>query len=1183
MFNPLPKFLQGGKRDFSNTTDDYYNYLYNQEHDTRLSFDNMYVKPSKKVFNKINTGEYDQETLDYWKQNQLNQINYLTKLNSQKEDQFQLKNLEQRKKYVESKNYPEDLSIEDFDFTPLNPYTMSEQKLANYLDRVDKSGSGITALYPKRFEYAKGYTPPNKYFNVPLSVKQQYNVGEISNQNEKTNLSLDNYFWENKQDDNSLSHRLKLQEEKNLEREKEKQKIELEQANKITPEVQKAYEAATNAPAYTGDFSQYGILTPYMTAEQMVENEKTGTDWNNRTWGRETPKLKGLKVGNLEFGNTVKDRNLAAMQSDFLGEPNKLMNKRVTVDDEGSKIDFEYIHGPAGPRRRGVSEVYTYPDSGVQEITIYSPNNDVNTFNNKVEIKDPFLENNKAANTEQNVVATNTGGVGQNVSQGTNLTQNVVTGNQNNNINSDVTNVSSVTDVQNTGTTSNQVVNKNADGTTTVTNPNTGDKATATTFDKNGKVTNISTGVNNIASATNVNQNNNTNISEAMKSNNPYLPPVTDEDIKGIIPKPLGKVFDMQAFEKNLELGLSNTGNINTANTLTDVAALEKEMNDAVGKPEFAEKEKRYLDAISKMYDQNTADQTVDTSNQTASNPITNNPISTTGNYVPDLLNPKQKSSSFNVEPFSKTGIIGNIQSNQPRTNPQSFPNPNTSGIISDLQSMYPSYDYSGPDQQTTTEPKSTQQIMQEKLFPEKFKSETGIVPDVTNMFDMLDNSGFYNQKLGMEFNKPFMPGTENVDNTIPEKQVTSDGKITTKGTVKPPKQPGAKGDSKFSPKDYYLAKGLMDTVALFNNMIQPPPPGIAMKLPHSERMRLDRTPYELQRTLAKEAQTQSNRAMREGMSQASDMMKANAASQGVTQDQLRQVGGQEAQAMQSVDQMNQQIANQENMAQTELLNKEAVTNYEIQARAKEAKDANINKQLEQIGNTMGAYAQYMHSKEMSDKITKNYKQQADMSNRLQLAMLEHEMTQKELGSDVYKEAEKKVVNDYIKANKINLLKDPKYSKIVSKYGEDYDPTTIANREQQYQNFKTYNEQLSKKYGDFKKAPDAPTPIVRVANEKDEDWAAREKQYQTDVTNYQYDVKEYNDAKAIYDKNVTDVNEMKELLDEEKKFEQDIMGSYNIADEKKKFQSSYLKERGLPESKDILETVRSMIESYRQM
>jgi len=382
-----------------------------------------------------------------------------------------------------------------------------------------------------------------------------------------------------------------------------------------------------------------------------------------------------------------------------------------------------------------------------------------------------------------------------------------------------------------------------------------------------------------------------------------------------------------------------------------------------------------------------------------------------------------------------------------------------------------------------------------------------------------------------------------------------------------------------------------MDTVALFNNMIQPPPPGIAMKLPHAERMRLDRTPYELQRTLAKETQTQSNRAMREGMSQASDMMKANAASQGVTQEQLRQVGGQEAQAFQTIDQMNQQISTQENAVQTDVLNKEAITNYEIQARAKEAKDANINKQLEQVGNTMGAYAHYLHSKDMSEKMTKNMKQQADASNRIQLAMLEHEMMQKEIESEPYKEAERKVINDYMIQNRVALLDDPRYKTLKEKYGENYDPLMQSSlNEERATNLKSGMERVKQEYKNFETTPVKPTVKdlePKKSTETDDDFNKRKKQYDDAVAqidkDYQDELEDFNNNKKQYDEAQKVLDDLESTLKIEKQFQQDLRGSYQTGEEKRKFQSEWLKNKGLPESMDILQTVKDVLQSYRQV
>ena len=363
--------------------------------------------------------------------------------------------------------------------------------------------------------------------------------------------------------------------------------------------------------------------------------------------------------------------------------------------------------------------------------------------------------------------------------------------------------------------------------------------------------------------------------------------------------------------------------------------------------------------------------------------------------------------------------------------------------------------------------------------------------------------------------------------------------------------------------EQYYLGKGIADAIGLFNNMIQPPPPNIQFDLPHMQRLRMDKTPFDKMRADVRQQGRESYRGLRENVSQASDLMKGLTAVTAQAQNTLANVGLQEAQQEQAINQANQQIQATEEQAQNQMLNQEMQMNYEIQRQAQATKDAAISTQLSRLGDTAGAYAEYRTKKDYADKATKLYKEQADMSNLIQLEMLKYQASSNELGSPEYAAALSQDIKKYQKEVKAKMQTDPRFQKLVEKYGESYD--ILATQDQNADNLEKYN-----KYLEYQKSKYDFTTRPETKNENETDDQFKERQKTWDL------------AKKEYDKVVADKSELEPIVQAEKIYYDELKSQYDIAGRNKEFKSKWLQEKGLGDTGNMIQTIQNMILSNRQ-
>lgn len=369
-----------------------------------------------------------------------------------------------------------------------------------------------------------------------------------------------------------------------------------------------------------------------------------------------------------------------------------------------------------------------------------------------------------------------------------------------------------------------------------------------------------------------------------------------------------------------------------------------------------------------------------------------------------------------------------------------------------------------------------------------------------------------------------------------------------------------AMGQEPFDAERYYLFKGTLDTAALMRNMMQEPPPGQYFKRPHLERIRMDRQPYEDARQQVREQGRTSYRGARESLSQMSDFIKMNQAVTAGTQEALSNIGSAEAQQELQVDLQNQQIANQENMMQTEIANQEMGINYQMQAEAQRYKDAMISQQLARIGDTVGAYAMYKNQKEQAMRQEELSKRQTNLVNELQMNWMKYEATKTELASQGYQEAEKKAVNNYIQEQQKALLESDDFKILREEFGDDYDPLTANIRAKKYK--------MEKQQLDYNQAL-IDQGIERNKDMDDIAWTEAQEKFE-DLKKKTAELAEVVDKdKAIYEA--------------EKAFYDRVRNDFNISGARQNFQTEYLRQAGLPTSSEFIQSVESAIAASRQL
>ena len=368
------------------------------------------------------------------------------------------------------------------------------------------------------------------------------------------------------------------------------------------------------------------------------------------------------------------------------------------------------------------------------------------------------------------------------------------------------------------------------------------------------------------------------------------------------------------------------------------------------------------------------------------------------------------------------------------------------------------------------------------------------------------------------------------------------------------------------TPEAYYLGKSMLDATALINNMVQPQPPSIQMKLPHYERQRLNPEPYDTMRSEMRDQGTQAYRLQRENISQASDLMKGLAAVTSGTQQGLMQVGMQQAGAEQQIQGINQQISMQEQGAQTQILNQEATTNYQIQAQAQQFKDQMISAQLARLGDTAGAYAKYANMKEISNKQDIVNKAAIQSNNEIQNAMLQYQLQKDAMDSDEYKSAWSQHWNKRLDQMSIDKLSDQKYNLVKEYYGEstprygDYqrramDPVFVND----YYTKKNSADMFQKLY------PGGVAPD-RTKYTTDADYNAAVADFQR----YQKDYNAYNTDKSY------------KTFEQEQDFWSAISNEKNEAAERKIFADTYMKDRGIFTSEQFMNAIQASLERSRQ-
>ena len=365
----------------------------------------------------------------------------------------------------------------------------------------------------------------------------------------------------------------------------------------------------------------------------------------------------------------------------------------------------------------------------------------------------------------------------------------------------------------------------------------------------------------------------------------------------------------------------------------------------------------------------------------------------------------------------------------------------------------------------------------------------------------------------------------------------------------------------------YYLGNAMLNASAAINNMVQPEPPSIQMKIPHFERQRLNPEPYDNMRSQIRDQGTQAYRLQRENISQASDLMKGLSAVTSGTQQALMNVGLQQATAEQQIQGINQQISMQEQGTQTDTLNKEAITNWQIQDEFYKTKGQAISSALAGLSQTGGQYAKYKTMQDMVEKQDAINKSAAEINNEMQASLLEYELSETALSSQEYQDyykSQRKTEQERI--NK-ELLGDEKYKAL-----------------------KEYNNGVLPSYSSYQYNIDSPESqeklrTIHIAKRFQSEYplgappdAAK---YKDDKEGYDKAVAEYNKYKAYNDRYLNDPRY--KAYEAEQEFWRESLEKFNETSLKKSTAETYLKSRGLTTQTELLQRLKAISERGSQI
>lgn len=365
------------------------------------------------------------------------------------------------------------------------------------------------------------------------------------------------------------------------------------------------------------------------------------------------------------------------------------------------------------------------------------------------------------------------------------------------------------------------------------------------------------------------------------------------------------------------------------------------------------------------------------------------------------------------------------------------------------------------------------------------------------------------------------------------------------------------------TPEKYYMFKGMLDAGALFNNIIQQPPPTMQLEKPHYERTRLNREIFNKQRSDVNRMFAQSYRGGRENISDISEFIKLAQATSASGAEAMRQVGSAEQQQALATEQYNQNVSMNEQNVQTQTNNEEQKLNFQVAQQAQMHKDQMISAQLGRIGDTVGAYAKYVAGKEQAKRAEEINAKEVSDTNTIQTEWLKYEAAKAELASPQYASAERAALIANSKDITAKLLTDPKYTALQQQYG-DATPSYL-----EYQNRMNtegkYLMSASKSVKDFEKAYPNGAPV---------------KTDYTDDASYKNALSQYEEQKEYYEIAKADPKIMN--FETEQAFWKDVYTQWDKEGFKSKFAETYLGERKLPTTSQFVQNLESIMNRTRQ-
>lgn len=291
----------------------------------------------------------------------------------------------------------------------------------------------------------------------------------------------------------------------------------------------------------------------------------------------------------------------------------------------------------------------------------------------------------------------------------------------------------------------------------------------------------------------------------------------------------------------------------------------------------------------------------------------------------------------------------------------------------------------------------------------------------------------------------------------------------------------------------YFASQYGLGLATLASNVLQDPPPGRYSKQVYLDRQDIDTKPYDTAKENVRDASRRSFRNMREGLSQASELMRGVQAVTVSEQKQLANIEAQKAQAINQNNAVNNQIQHKQDIYNAQKRDEDSKFNWQAQRQFKLERGQAITGSLKMLSETAGNQARYEMDEVYRQKQEEVQQEHIKRQGQIDLMAL------KLKSSTGWNESEH--YQSELRKEKLKFF-DTVKEEMKEKYGDDFvvEDKEIKPLEERLTQARAYQNSLTKK---LEEVPTKPIrPEVFESDEAEQAYNKALKEYETSLSQW---------------------------------------------------------------------------------